>query len=502
MQKRAHILETGQVTHDLKGKSVRGGLYVLVATSVSHALVLGSIIVLARLLVPEDFGLVGMVMALTALAERFKHLGLSTATIQQRNITHEQVSALFWLNAGAGFFLTLLIGGLSQAIATFYQQPGLVSVTLVISLTFFFSGLSVQHEALLRRQMRFKALASIQIIANLVSMCIAIELALKGFAYWALVWKEVARTVFEVIGTWTACRWCPSFLISRSGAGSLLRMGRDIVSVDTICLASRSVDQMLLGKFVGAEALGYYKQAFQLMAAPMSLLTYSVGSVALPGLSALQDDPTRYERYYTKVLNLLSFVSIPLSAYLIIFSEDIIKIVLGEKWLESTGIFRILAIGALIEPLFLTCSTVMITQKKTTRLFWWAIMYATSLIVAFLIGVRWGAIGVATGYTLAHVVLMIPSLWIGFRDTPLSIKSFFQTISMPIYFSIVMATVLVLFAHNATSLDSPVRIGISLAIAVSSYLGIWIINPRGREHLLDTVSNLLSVFKPARSASA
>jgi O-antigen/teichoic acid export membrane protein len=500
MKKYSHIFETTHVMEDLKGKSVRAGFYTMGATVAAQILQVGSVVILARLLLPEHFGLVSMVTALTVFAERLKHLGLSTATIQQKEITHEQVSTLFWINTGAGILIAIVISVLSQGIASFYKEPSLVRVAQALSLSFVLGGLNVQHEALLRRQMRFKDLAVIQIIGQLLSIGLAIELALDGFTYWALVWKEVTRTAVGLIGVWIACRWWPGLPAPWAEIHSLLRIGRDIASIDTIFFACRSLDQMLLGKFVGAHALGLYRQAFQLMASPMNQLAYPVESVALPSLSALQDQPLRYQRYYKKVLSLLSFVTIPLITYMAIFSEDIIKLALGEKWLEAAWIFRILAIGALIEPLFNTCGMVMITQRKTKRFFWWAVMYGASLILAFVIGIHWGAIGVAVGYTAAHYALMIPSLWIGFRDTPLSIKLFFQTVSMPAAFSLIMAGVLMLLAHSTTSLDSGSRIGLSLLTAVCSYLGLWMIYPRGREHLVDDVSSVLSAFfKPAPS---
>jgi O-antigen/teichoic acid export membrane protein len=496
-----HIFETSHLTHDLKGKSVRGGLYTIGATVIAQILQFGSVVILARILLPEHFGLIAMVTALTALADRFNHLGLSIATIQEKVITHEQTSTLFWINAFISILVAIAIAGASTAIASFYNEPNLVAVTIALSLRFIFGGLNVQHEALLRRQLRFGSMACVQVLANLLSIWLGIELALHEFTYWALVWKDVAKSVVEMIGTWIACRWWPGLPAPYSGIGNLLRVGRNVVSIDLVFWLSRSADQILLGRVAGAHALGLYKQAFQLMAAPMSQLTYPVGSVAISSLSALQDEPIRYERYYTKLLSLLSFFTIPLVIYLIVFSEDVIRVVLGEKWLEATWIFRLLAVGALIEPLLMTCAHVMITQKKSLRLFWWGVTYGASLVLAFLIGVRWGSIGVAAGYALAHVVFMFPGLWIGFRDTPVSIKSFFKTISMPAFFSIIMATVLVLFSYHTSSASSIARIGISLVIAVSSYLGLWMIYPRTREHLFDNVSSLLSVFKPATSVS-
>jgi len=498
MKKYAHIFEA-DLLRDLKGKTIHGGIYSLGSLGAVQILQFGSIIILARILLPEHFGLVSMVTALTGFAERFKHLGLSTATIQQKEITHEQVSMLFWINASVGVLITLVIAGLSQAVASFYGETKLIAVTMALSLPILFGALSIQHEALLRRQMRFKALAGVQFAATLFSVVLAIVLAFEEFTYWALVWKEVARAALDVVGKWIACRWWPSFVGFSSGVGSLLRVGRNILSADTIYSASRSLDQLLLGKLAGAEALGFYRQAFQLMAVPMSQLSSPVGSVALPSLSALQDQPDRYRAYYKKLLNLLSFVTIPLTVYIAIFSEDIILVVLGSKWLDAAWILRILALGAVIEPLFSTCGMVMITQRNTKRLLLWTVMYATCLILGFGVGIHWGAIGVAAGYTVAHYVLMIPSLWLSFKDTPLSLKLFFESIAVPAFFSSIMGIALLILANETSSLQSISRLAVALFIAGIVYGGLWLILPRVRDRLFSDVTSILSALKPASS---
>src|SRR5262245_34797281 len=170
MKKYSHIFETNHLVNDLKAKSVRAGFYTMGAAVMVQILQLGSVVILARLLLPEHFGLISMVTALTAIAERFKHLGLSTATIQQKDITHEQVSTLFWINACTGILVATAIAGFSGGIANFYGDHTLIPITMALSLGFVFGGLTVQHEALLRRQLRLRALACVQVFANVMSI--------------------------------------------------------------------------------------------------------------------------------------------------------------------------------------------------------------------------------------------------------------------------------------------------------------------------------------------
>jgi O-antigen/teichoic acid export membrane protein len=207
--KYAHLFDTEHLKEQLKDKAVRGGFNVMTAEVISAVLRTVSMLILARMLMPEHFGLIGMVTAITTIAERFKDLGLSTATVQVKKITHEQVSALFWINVGFSTLLMFIIAALAWVIAWFFGDHRLVGITLAISSSFFLGGLTVQHEALLRRQMRFGDLAWIRIVSDGLSTVVGIGLAWQGFEYWSLVWKEVARGAFAAAGTWFICRWWP-----------------------------------------------------------------------------------------------------------------------------------------------------------------------------------------------------------------------------------------------------------------------------------------------------
>ena len=354
---------------DVVGKSVRGGVSTAVAEIILNIIRLGATVILARLLLPEHFGLISMVTALTVFAEMFKDLGLGTATIQQRHITHEQISTLFWINAGVGTLLMLLFASGSPLISWFYGDARLLWISLALSSTFFFGGLTIQHQALLRRQMHFARLASIQVLSTGLSFALGIGLAWQGFEYWALVWKEVSRAVFVAIGTWLMCHWLPGLPKLTSGIGLMLRTGKHVAGFNILYFFSRSFDQMLLGKFWGPEPVGLYRQACQLLLLPASLFSFPISYVMTPALSALQGEPERYRGYYKKVVSFLSFGYMPLVACFAIFSDSFIQLVLGEKWLASSSILQILALAAFIESITSTCGIVMVTYGRTRAYF-------------------------------------------------------------------------------------------------------------------------------------
>lgn len=490
-----NLFDTEHLKHDLKNKSIQGGISTMAGESISLALRIGSMVVLARILMPEHFGLIAMVMALTDIVERFKDFGLSSATVQRKEINHEQVSTLFWINLGIGILIMLSVAALSQVIVWFYKDRRLFGITLALSSSFLFGGLAVQHHALLRRQMRFNILAWINILSNTLSIALAIALAWQGYGYWALVWKEVSRAVFIAAGLWLMCRWRPSFPKRIPGIGSMLRFGRDITGFNITHFFSQSLDKILIGKFWGAGPLGFYKEAYQLINLPIKQIQFSSDYVSESTLSTLQNEYDKYRRYYKKIISILSFAYMPLVTYICIFSENIILLILGKKWIESAAICRILAIAAFILPVANTCGTVMITCGKTKRYLWWGVMNATCVSIAFFIGVKWGTIGVAIAYVVNTYVILIPSLWYCFRNTPVSISLFLQAISLPILSSIMMGALLILCFQNIGPLSNFVEIILSLLLTPFIYSGVWLLLPGGKKKLIEYFSYPLTTFK-------
>jgi PST family polysaccharide transporter len=494
-----NLFDTENLRNDMRRKSFQGGLSVMTAEIISSILRLASTVVLARLLMPEHFGLISMVTALTIFAERFKDLGLDIATIQKKKITHEQVSNLFWINFGVGVLLMLLFSAASPAISWFYKEDRLILITLALSTSFFFSGLTIQHQAILRRQMLFPILAIVQTISVGLSFIVGIFLAWKGYGYWALVWKEVARSVINTVGIWTMCRWLPSLPKRDVGVADMVRIGKDIMGFNIIHFFSQNLDKILIGKFLGAGPLGFYRQAGQLMSAPINLLLYPINSIALPALSALQDDPERYRQFYNKIVSVLAFVSMPLVLYISLFSENLIRLLLGEKWMESAAILSIFAIAAYIQIVGGTCGFVMITSGKTRRYFWWGVINSACVVVSFIIGIRWGLIGVAAAYAIANYTIYIFSLWFCFRNTPVSINLFLKAIRLPAISSLIMGLLLIIFKQQTRFMSNLEELIVTLCVAFISYSVIWLIMPEGRKNIIKYTLYSFSKLKPKRS---
>ena len=474
---------------------MRSSLFVMSGSVLSMLISIGSTAILARLLIPEYFGLIGMVMALTTIFERFKELGLHTATVQRKDISYEQITNLFWINAVFGILITILLCILAQPVAWFYGDDRLIWITIAISSSFLFSGLMIQHRAILTRQMKFGQITTVEIGSAFISIIIAIVLALKGYGYWALVWREILRNLLMAIGFWIFSQWIPGMPVRNSKIGDMIKFGRDISGFNLIYYFSTTFDQVLIGKFLGATMVGLYRQASQLILLPLSYMTYPVQSVAEPALSLLQNNDEKYRLYYRKIIQLVGFVSIPLMCYILICSRDIILLLLGDQWLDAVGIFRILVLAYFLRPVMSTTGFVLITRGETKKYFYMGLFSSILLILGISFGIVWGAIGVAFGILISRLVFYYPMLWYTFKDSPISIRLFLQAILPSFIPSLIMAIALFYFTINVSLGNSFFQLSVSFIIAFVIYLLIWIVIPGGSERLKENVSDFLDTFK-------
>lgn len=482
------IGDVEHLRHDVGGASIRGGVSLALSVISCNIVRFVGAMVLARLLTPEQFGLIGMILAITSCIDMVKDFGLGTATVQQREITQEQVSTLFWINTGAGILTMILLAGLSPLLSSFYGDTRLLWASIVLSSAFLFSGLSVQHEALLRRHMRLTHLGIILVLSTALSFGIAGFLAWQGFEYWSLVWKEVSRAAFFAIGTWLAYRWLPGLPNTRCGIGGLLQTGKHLTAFNIVTFFSSNLGSVLLGKLWGPTPVGLYTQASQLLSLPSGFLNWPLSHVMTPALSALRSEPERYRRYYENAVSLLLFVYMPLVAYLALYSESIVTLVLGEKWIASAPVLRILAIGVFGESLISVCGAVMITCGRTRDYFRRGVVGAVLLCAAYVIGVQWGLTGLAMAYATCTYLTLLPFLWFSFKDTPISTSLFLKSLALPVISSMIMSALLIFIGYAIRPSNSLEEIGYSVLLAPVLYCGVWVLLPGGKRKMGEHVA--------------
>jgi O-antigen/teichoic acid export membrane protein len=472
-------------------------MYMAVAGGGDFFLRLVSIAILARLLIPEHFGLIGMATAVTAIAGLVGDLGLSTATVQRREINHKQVTNLFWINVALGALLGLVILATAPAVAAFYRDPRLAPITMAFSITFLFGGLTVQHQALLTRQMKQAQMSFIRLGSSVLGVGLAVLLAIRGYGYWALVWQEIARSLLNAIAVLVCCPWLPGLPCRDGKIGDLLRLGRNLSLTYFLNALISNLDRFLIGRFFGAEPVGLFRQAQGLIVTPIEQLNAPIQSVSQPALSILQDDPDRYRRYYRKIVFVVGLVTMPLAALAVVYAEEITLVVLGEKWSGAASLLRIFGIAYFIRPVLGMAGLVLITCGQSDRLLTFALIRNGILVLFTLVGIRWGAEGVALGQLATTLVLTLPSLYYSFARSPVTVATFIGAIRTPLVASAVMVAVLLAFRSFIPAMEVVATVSCGFVVGAVTYLGGCLLLPASRCELHD----LLKVLEASLSRS-
>ena len=394
--------------HDLKHKAVRAGFANLCGQGAIATLQLTFLIVLTRLLDPADFGLIAMVTVVTGIFGLFTSAGLSSATVQRATITQEQVSNLFWVNILIGSILSFLCLGSAPALVTFYDEPRLFWVTVAMASGFLITAAGVQHTALLQRQLRYTALVIVGTMSQLMGIAVGSVMAMDGLGYWALVGAALGSQATNTAGVWLAAAWVPGRPRRHVEMRSLLHFGGTITLNSLAVYLAYNLEKALLGRFWGADALGIYGRAYQLVNLPTEKLNGTVGAVAFSALSRLQDDPIRLRSYFLKGYSLVVSMSAPITIFSALFANEIILVLFGSDWVGAAVIFRLLTptilIFGMINPLFPLLLSIGL-QGRSLKI---ALVIAPIVMTAYIIGLPYGPSGVALAYSIAMALWFIP----------------------------------------------------------------------------------------------
>ncbi len=428
----ADLLRTDHLVGDIGRRTAHGMAFTLASQLSRFGLQLGSTAVLARALTPRDFGLVGMVTAVTGFAALFKDLGLSAATVQRQELTHEQVSNLFWINVGMSGLLMVVFMAAAPAIAWAYGEPALVAITIAIAATFLLGGLTAQHHALLRRQMQFRQIATVDVVAKIASVLVAITAALLGAGYWALVLMAAAHAAVSMVGVWAACGWRPGLPRRGAGVRPLLAFGGGLTVFSTLSYLARNADNMLIGWYWGAGPLGLYTKSYGLLMMPLQQMKAPIGHVALPALCRLQDDPERFRRFYLNVLSLIATLTVPVGAVIALGSGEIIEFFLGRQWVEAGPIFLALSLSLPVQAILTCTGWLFMASGRSRPMLMWGAASSGSMIAAFLLGLRWGPLGVAIGFTASMYILAWPLSAYAVRGTSITTSDLWRCLSRPV----------------------------------------------------------------------
>lgn len=405
--------------------AARGGAVTLAGQGLRIGIQITSIILLARLLGPADYGFVAMVTAVVGIADLIQDFGLSRAAIQAPSITKGQRDNLFWLNLAFGCAAGLIVFLAAPLVALLYGEPALAEITRWLAIPFVFGGMAAQFRAGLLRDLRFGISAVIDVVGPFLGLVVAVAIAAAEGSYWALVAQQVVASGVMALGAIVAARWWPGLPRRHESVRTFVSYGLHFLGAQTLTYLSMNVDTVVVGARFGASAAGLYNRAFQMMMLPIRQLTWPAAKVAMPVLSRLQDDEEQFSRFLVRGQAILLNAMVPFMALAAALAGPVVQIVLGPTWVDVVPVFAVLAVGGIFQAAGYAPNWVFMSTGNTRAQLQFALVSRPLVVVGVLVGSTWGVIGVAAAYSAMMALIWPASLWWVGRVTGISVRPWF-----------------------------------------------------------------------------
>ncbi len=404
----------------LGGKAVSGVGATVLWQGVRTGLLALSIVVLARLLSPSDYGLLAMVTAVIGVGELLRDLGLSVAAVQAKRLLPDEKTNLFWVNTGAGLILGLVVFLSSWGLAGLYNEPRLVLITQVLASTFFINGIATQFKAQINRDLRFMALGLSEALPQALGLALAVGAALAGAGYWALVVQAVSVALISLLLNIGFARWLPGLPKRGAPVTRFLRFGGSLAGTQGMAYLSKNIDNVLLGVVYDPVVLGFYSRAYQLIVLPLTQLTAPLSRVAIPILARLQDDRAQFVRYLRSGQFFTVMIASVFYASMVGLGAPLVMIVLGDKWLPVVPILQALAVSGIFRAMGQVPYWIFVAFGLTGAQLRLYLVTQPIIVVAILAGLPWGAVGVAVGSSAGYFVFWFAQMWWAGRKSPIA----------------------------------------------------------------------------------
>lgn len=393
---------------DLKRKTVNGFFWGTIEKVLSQGQGIIYGIILARLLSPKEFGVVGMVTIFISIAQVFVDSGLSQALIRKQNCTNTDYSTVFWSNIGIGFFFYAVIWLMSPMIASFYEKPELVSLTRVIALAIIIGSLTLIQQTILTKEVDFKTLTKISTIGTLVSGVISVFMAFSGWGVWSLVWRTIIDKTIRSLLLWLHNQWVPEQSFSIRNFKELFSFGSNILFISLIAAIAKNIYNLVIGKNYSAVVLGYYTNADQYSGIPSTTLSSVTNSVSFPVLASMQDDNVKLKASCSKLNNTIMFVSFFCMFGLAAIAKSLFFVLFGEKWMPAVVFFQILCLAYAASPLHTINQNIMKVKGRSDLFLRTEIIKYILFVPIVVLGIIYGLStliwGIALFYWISFLV--------------------------------------------------------------------------------------------------
>jgi O-antigen/teichoic acid export membrane protein len=393
------------VSDGLRSRVLGGLAWKAASQVVAQVSRLGVAVLLAHLLTPREFGLAAMVLVFSAFVLVFADLALGAALVQRPTLSRGDRSTAFWTSVGVGSVFTALGVLASGPIAAFYGEPSLRPLVIVLSFAFLLTSLGTTQEALLVRELAFRPLELCVMAATLVGGAAGIAAAAAGWGAWALIVQQVATAGCQTALLWIVSPWRPRVAFSTASLRALGGFSLNVFGQRVLYYLHRNVDNLLIGRFLGAASLGAYAFAYNVMLVPFSRIAGPLQQVLFPAFSRLQHDRARMADVWVRATRVTAAISIPALAGLAVVAPDFVAVVLGERWSAAVPVLQVLAWVSLLQSLQTLNSNILMALDRTTTLFRYSVLFLAAHLIAFAVGLQWGIVGVAAAYAVSSTIV-------------------------------------------------------------------------------------------------
>jgi O-antigen/teichoic acid export membrane protein len=427
------------------------------------------IVILARLLTPEDFGIVGLAAIFLGFITTINELGLSAAIIQRKEIDEIHLSTTFWASVIMAIILFIIVILASPFVADFFQEDIVQPILIVTSIGLIIGTFTVVHHALLEKSLSFKKIAIAEVCAAVVSGMVSVFFAFSGYGVWSLVFGGLAGSFISVVILWRIVAWRPELRFSFARFKELFGFGSHVMGSRVLNYIDSNMDYLVVGKLLGTSALGYYSFAYHLMMFPLNRVSTMVTRVTFPAFSTIQDDNETLRKGYLKVVRYISLITFPMLAGMFVVAPEFVVVVYGAKWAPMILPLQILCLAGALKAVGTTVGSVLLSKGRADIQFKWNVFTAIVVPIAVILGANYGIAGVAAAITVMTVLLFPIIQMITNKLIDLTMFSYFKAIFPAIIGSITL--IIFVVAYQRMSLTIYGLPDISMLIS-SALIGI------------------------------
>ena len=462
----------------LKRRAVSGIKWTTFSSVIVAILQIVQLIILTRLLEPTVFGLMAITSVVIGFAHAFLDMGISNAIIHKQEVSHNQLSTLYWLNVLSGIVLFIIVSLCAPVVALFYQEAELTNIIILVALTFLIQPFGQQFIVLWQKELKFNDIAKVDILTKLVALIVSVVFAYYNYGVYALVYGVLAGTILQtLVFVYKGLKeYTISFVFRLSDVREFLSFGLYQMAEKTLNYFNSQVDTLLIGKLLGVETLGVYNIAKQIIMKPIQIINPIVSKVTFPVMAKIQNDTDRLKEIYLKTINLLSSINFPIYLFMLITAPQLVPLMFGEQWVSAVIIVQILSIYGALRSIGNPIGSLLLAKGRADWGFYWNLGLFFYVPIVIYISSQWGVEVLSWGLVGIMVSLLIPSWYLLVRPlVQAKFWEFHQQIAIPAFISMIIGVIVSIVLKNTSNLSSFITLSltciiISLGVLLLNYL--------------------------------